>query len=137
MIPGSVLGRHRPEENPAKCLIRSGDVLSPRQTSIDNTNDCVMKSQRGALVIGVPAQPVNRSKLFTQRSVICGGCRVHGHDPKNLLADDDNVAISSTRYQTSEYRPYQIYIHNHGVFHRTRFFSAESIFFNSSRLFPV
>ena len=31
-------------------LVRSGEIPSPRQTSIDKTNDCVMKSERGALV---------------------------------------------------------------------------------------
>ena len=30
-------------------LIRSGEIWSPRQTSIDKTNDCAMKSERGAL----------------------------------------------------------------------------------------
>ena len=30
-------------------LIRSGEIRSPRQTSIDKTNDCAMKSERGAL----------------------------------------------------------------------------------------
>ena len=33
-------------------LIRSGKILSPRQTPIDKTNDCAMKSERGALVRG-------------------------------------------------------------------------------------
>ena len=33
-------------------LIRSGEIPSPRQTSIDKTNDCAMKSERGALVRG-------------------------------------------------------------------------------------
>ena len=36
----------------AKCLVRSGEIPSPRQTSIDKTNDCAMKSERGALVRG-------------------------------------------------------------------------------------
>ena len=27
-------------------LIRSGEIPSPRQTSIDNTNDCAMRSER-------------------------------------------------------------------------------------------
>ena len=31
-------------------FIRSGEIPSPRQTSIDKTNDCAMKSERGALV---------------------------------------------------------------------------------------
>ena len=33
-------------------LIRSDEIPSPRQTSIDKTNDCAMKSERGALVRG-------------------------------------------------------------------------------------
>ena len=33
-------------------LVRSGEIPSPRQTSIDKTNDCVMKSERSALVRG-------------------------------------------------------------------------------------
>ena len=33
-------------------LIRSGEIPSPRQTSIDKTNDRAMKSERGALVRG-------------------------------------------------------------------------------------
>ena len=47
-----MLGQDRPEKNSAKCLIRSGEILSPRQTSIDKTNDCAMKSERVALVRG-------------------------------------------------------------------------------------
>ena len=31
-------------------LIRSGEIPSPGQTSIDKTNDCAMKSEQGALV---------------------------------------------------------------------------------------
>ena len=33
-------------------FVRSGDIPSPGQTSIDQTNDCAMKSERGALVRG-------------------------------------------------------------------------------------
>ena len=47
-----MLGQDRPEKNSAKRFIRSGEIPSPRQTSIDKTNDCVMKSERGALVRG-------------------------------------------------------------------------------------
>ena len=32
--------------------VRSGGIPSPRQKSIDKTNDCAMKSERGALVRG-------------------------------------------------------------------------------------
>ena len=33
-------------------MVRSGEIPSPRQTSIDKTNDCVMNSERNALVRG-------------------------------------------------------------------------------------
>ena len=33
-------------------LVRSGEIPSPRQPSIDKTNDCAMKSELGALVRG-------------------------------------------------------------------------------------
>ena len=33
-------------------LVRSGEIPSPPQTSIDKPNDCAMKSERGALVRG-------------------------------------------------------------------------------------
>ena len=49
-ILGQILGQDRPEKNSAKCFIRSGEIPSPRQTSIDKTNDCVMNSERGAIV---------------------------------------------------------------------------------------
>ena len=47
-----MLGQDRPENNSAKCLIRSGEIPSPRQTSIDKTKDCFMNSDRGALARG-------------------------------------------------------------------------------------
>ena len=47
-----MLGQDRPDKNSAKCLIRSGGIASPRQASIDKSDDCVMKSERGALVRG-------------------------------------------------------------------------------------
>ena len=34
----------------SQMFVRSGEIPSPRQTWIDKTNDCVMKSERGALV---------------------------------------------------------------------------------------
>ena len=39
-------------EKLSQMSIRSGEIPSPRQTSIDKTNDCAMKSERGALVRG-------------------------------------------------------------------------------------
>ena len=33
-------------------FVRSGEIPSPGQTSIDKTNDCAMKSERGAPVRG-------------------------------------------------------------------------------------
>ena len=47
-----MLGQDRPEKNSANCLIRSGEFPSSRQASIDKTNDCATKSERGALVRG-------------------------------------------------------------------------------------
>ena len=52
IIHGQMLGEDRPEKNSAKCVIRSGEIPSPRQTSVDKSNVCVMKSERGALVRG-------------------------------------------------------------------------------------
>ena len=37
-------------ENSGKCLVLSGEIPSPWQSSIDKNNDCVTKSERGALV---------------------------------------------------------------------------------------
>ena len=39
-------------EKLSQMLIRSGQIPSPRQTSIDKTNDWAMASERGALVRG-------------------------------------------------------------------------------------
>ena len=39
-------------EKLSQMLIRSGKIPSPRQPSIDKTNDCAMRSERGALVRG-------------------------------------------------------------------------------------
>ena len=36
----------------SQMFVRSGEIPSPGQTSIDKTNDCTMKSERGALVRG-------------------------------------------------------------------------------------
>ena len=47
-----MLGQDRLDENSAKCLFRSGEIPSSPQTSIDKANDCVMKSELGALVRG-------------------------------------------------------------------------------------
>ena len=47
-----MLGQDRPEKNSGKCLIRSGDITSARQASVDKTNDSVMNYERGALVRG-------------------------------------------------------------------------------------
>ena len=47
-----MLGQGRPEKNSAKCLIRSGKIPSPRQTSIDKTYDFILNSERGALSRG-------------------------------------------------------------------------------------
>ena len=47
-----MLGQDRPEEKLSQILIRSGEIPSPRQTSIDKTNHCAMQSERGTLVRG-------------------------------------------------------------------------------------
>ena len=48
-----MLGQDRPERTSAKWLVRSGEIPSPRQTSIDKTNDdCAMNYERGVLVRG-------------------------------------------------------------------------------------
>ena len=47
-----MLGQDRPEKNSAECSIRNGEIPGPRQTSIDETNNCVMKSERGGLFRG-------------------------------------------------------------------------------------
>ena len=46
-----MLGQNRPEKTQWN-VIRSGEIPSPRQTSIDKSNDCVMNSYRGTLVGG-------------------------------------------------------------------------------------
>ena len=46
------LGPRSAWEKLIQMLIRSGEIPSPRQTSIDKTNGCAMNSERGALVRG-------------------------------------------------------------------------------------
>ena len=48
----------RPDRSSAKCLFRSGEVSSAQQTLIDQTNDCVTTSERGALVRSSDPPPV-------------------------------------------------------------------------------
>ena len=36
---GPMLGQHRREKSSGGCLVRSGEIPSPWQTSIDKTND--------------------------------------------------------------------------------------------------
>ena len=47
---GPMLGQDRLEKNSGGCLVRRGEIPSPRQTSIDQSNDCVINSERSALV---------------------------------------------------------------------------------------
>ena len=54
-IPCGMLWQDGREKDSAIYLIRRGETPSPRLTSIDETNDCVMKSERGALVKGPDA----------------------------------------------------------------------------------
>ena len=79
-IPGRMLGQDRPEKRSAKNLIRHGEIPSPRQTSTDKANDCVMKSDWGALVRG--SDPPS-DHMFTTRPVICDGRRRY---EKHLVA---------------------------------------------------
>ena len=46
------LGPRSTWEKFSQMLVRSGEIPSPRQTSIDKTNDCAMKSEQGVLVRG-------------------------------------------------------------------------------------
>ena len=46
------LGPRSAREKLSKMLVRSGEIPSPGQTSIGKTNNCAMKSERGALVRG-------------------------------------------------------------------------------------
>ena len=48
-ILGPRLGQDRLQENSGACLVRSGEIPSPRQTSIDKTNDCFTNYERSAL----------------------------------------------------------------------------------------
>ena len=56
-------------------LIRSGEIPSPRQTSIDKTNDCAMETDRGALVRG--SDPPSGHSVH-KMTVIRGGRRPGG-----------------------------------------------------------
>ena len=47
--PGPILGQDEPEKN-SQMFARSGEIPSPGHTSMDKTNDCGVKSERGALV---------------------------------------------------------------------------------------
>ena len=68
IIHGQMLGEDRPEKNSAKCVIRSGEIPSPRQTSVDKSNVCVMKSERGALVRG--SDPPSGHSVHTTTGVM-------------------------------------------------------------------
>ena len=48
IIPRTILSEDRLAKHSAKCLVWSGEIPSPRQTSIDKTNDGVMHSERVA-----------------------------------------------------------------------------------------
>ena len=66
------MGQDRPEKKLSQMFVRSGQIPSPGQTSIHKTNDCAMKSERGALV-KAPTHPL--VTVFTKRPVIGGGRR--------------------------------------------------------------
>ena len=44
-----MLGQNRLQKNSLGSLVRSGEIPSPRQTSIDETNDCAMNSKLSVL----------------------------------------------------------------------------------------
>ena len=49
---GPMLGQERLQKKSGGCLVRSGEIPSPLQTSIDKSNHCAMNSERSALVRG-------------------------------------------------------------------------------------
>ena len=76
---------------------RSGKIVSPRQTSIDKTNDSAMNSERGALVTGSDPfsghsfhntagntwrEPARR--LIQERLSTGGGCKTDGTNCRSL-----------------------------------------------------
>ena len=65
------LGPRSAREKLSQMLVRSGEIPSLRQTSIDKTNDCAMKSERGALVRG--ADPPSGHCSQNGRSYVRGG----------------------------------------------------------------
>ena len=93
-----MLGQDRPEKYSVKCLIRSGEIPSPRQRSIDKTNDCAMKAKRGAFVRG------SRPTLWSQ-------CPQHGrwYDVAGAGQASDTTIFSrwcvENRRQTSRSLP--------------------------------
>ena len=71
-----ILGRSWAKIGLRKCsqmLIRSGEIPSPGQTSIDKTNDFDMKSERGALVRG--SDPPSGHSVHKTTGEISGGRR--------------------------------------------------------------
>ena len=51
-ILGPMLGQYWLEKSSGRFWVRSGEIPSPWQTSIDKTNDCVMNSEQSAPVRG-------------------------------------------------------------------------------------
>ena len=50
-FPGGICGQHPGDQKPSEMFnARSGEIPRPRQTSIEETSNCVMKPERGALV---------------------------------------------------------------------------------------
>ena len=65
-------------------LIRSCEIQSPRQISIDNTNDCVMKSEQGVLETG--SDPPSGHSVHTTagdmwRALVCRKPSTKNLDP--------------------------------------------------------
>ena len=77
-----MLGQDRPEKNSAICLVRSGEIPSPRETSIDKPTICVMKSERGALVTIVHTTAANIWRMpargLIEKHSTAGASRIDG-----------------------------------------------------------
>ena len=77
--PGRVLGQDRPEKTQPN-VHSNGEIPSPRQTSIDKTNNCAMKSEWGALVRGSDppsGHSVNKTTGDTGRAPARGLIQTH------------------------------------------------------------
>ena len=65
-------------------FVRSGEIPSPAQTSIDKTNDYAMKSERGALVKG--SDPPSCHSVHKTTDDMVGGGAGQASDTKHIWA---------------------------------------------------